>query len=219
MKNWSIWHWLLAIGGGSVVFLLCYGFISAVGQKGIGSGEAASWLQAIGSILAIVAAFAISTRQHNAERALDVQRQRLNDIRRLKAAKAVLVQICTVTQGLHKAIKSNDAEQLYNFDPQFLADYKAVLQSLPLFEIPSSELVLYINTSSRAIDEVTARMFEARKQDNHPVLRYEWLLAHDIEEKVENLHNLATTANNHCFERVKYMGGWTAEELAVSSQK
>lgn len=212
----SIWHWALLFLSIAVVGLLLFGFIAAVYGEGIGSGAAASWLQAIGSILAIVAAFAISTRQHNAERALDMERQSLNDLRRLKAVKAILVQICTLARALHDAVENNDAEELYHFDPQFLANYKEVLQSLPLFEVPSAAMVIYMNTIPRAIDEVTVRLFDARKQEDNDILRYEWLLAHDIEHRVRNLYNVATTANNSCFDEIEAMGGWTAEEKAAS---
>lgn len=173
-------------------------------------------MQAIFSIIAIIAAFAISNWQHSTERVLGEARQRENDIRRLKAVKAVLAQICILSQVLHKAIEINDAEELYNFDPQFLVDYKAVLQSLPLFEVPSAELVLYVNTIPRAIDEVTMRLSTARQQENDPVSRYERLLANDLEHRVENLQNIAFKANNYCFDEVESLGGWTSEEKVAS---
>lgn len=157
----------------------------------------------------------IATRQHNAERALEAERQRLTDIRKLRAVKAVLAQICTLSNALNKVIKTNDAEELYHIDPQLLADYKAVLQSLPLFEVPSGRMVLFINIIPRAIDEVTMRLFGAHEQENDPVFRYEWLLAHDIEERVEKLCNVATIANSECFDEIESMGGWNAEELAA----
>jgi hypothetical protein len=207
-------------------FLIGYPIFIAAGALGILSWQFdftevdwPAWVQAVGSIAAIGVAIWVSHRQHENERALDVDRQRLDNIRRLKAVKAVLVQICTLAQSLYKAIATNDVEELYNLDPQFLVDYKAVLQSLPLFEIPSAQLVLYMNTVPRAIDEVTVRLFGAREQENDPVARYEWLLAHDIEHRAKNLYNLATTANNYCLDEIESMGGWTTEERAASIQK
>jgi hypothetical protein len=108
---------------------------------------------------------------------------------------------------------------LYDFDPQFLGDYKEVMQSLPLIEIPSAALVLalvlYMNTVPRAIDEVTVRLFEARKYEFEPAYHFDWLLSHEIRKRVKSLY-LATVANNHCFDEIKSMGGYTAEELAAS---
>jgi hypothetical protein len=201
--------------------LFISGFVIAnlIKEPPIKSGDWPSWVQAVGSIAAIGVAIWVSHHQHEKGRALEIERKRLDDIRRVRAVKAVLVQICTLAEALYKAIETNDAEELYDFDPQFLVDYKTVLQSLPLFDVPSTQIVLYLNTVPRAIDEVTVRLFEARKQENEPVFRYEWLLASDIEHRVKNLYNLATTANNYCFDEIESMGGWTAEEQGASAQK
>jgi hypothetical protein len=45
--------------------------------------------------------------------------------------------------------------------------------------------------------------------------RYEWLLANDIEERVEKLCNVAAIANSECFDEIKSRGGWTADELTA----
>jgi hypothetical protein len=65
LRKLSIWHWVLLIGIPLVVLLLASGFIMAVRKQGIGSGDAASWLQAIGGILAIVAAFRFPGTDHD----------------------------------------------------------------------------------------------------------------------------------------------------------
>lgn len=127
----------------------------------------------------------------------------------------MLAQICILGTALNNVIKTNDAEKLDHIDPQLLADYKTVLRSLPLFEIPSARMVLFMSIIPRAIDEVTTCLFAAREQENDSVFRYEWLLANDIEERVEKLCNVAAIANSECFDEIKSRGGWTADELTA----
>lgn len=64
MKKWSIWHWFVCIALVVIALIFIIGLTKAIGEKGMGSAEAAAWMQAVGAFGAIFAAFAISHRQH-----------------------------------------------------------------------------------------------------------------------------------------------------------
>lgn len=197
------------IVGGAAALWICY-MLGAF--LGVSRNEAPAWVQAVGSIMAICAAIVISSWQHRAEK----ERRFASDIRRLKAIKAVLVQIHNLATVIQTAIKHNNIHEIYNFDPQFLLDYKVVLQAFPLLDVPIPAVVIYLNTIPRAIDEVTSRLLKARNQMNDPMYRFEWLLANDIEHRADNLFNVTMIANDFCFVEIEKLGGWTEQELAES---
>jgi hypothetical protein len=197
----------------SIVGICLYQWVD---WKGLHASDWASWIQALGSIGAIIGAFLVVDRQHRRERELEDDRQRLTDIRRLKSLKAVLTQICTISSGIHTDIVKGNAERLYHLDPQALMDYKAILQALPLFEIPSPQLAMQLTLMPRAIGEVASPMFKARNEANDEVIRYEFLLAFDIEERAKRLYNLAADANNYCVDELFSLNGYSPEELPLA---
>lgn len=211
--KFSIWHWLTLFFLIAFVGFLGNGLVVAILEKGVGSAEAAGWVQAIGTVLAIAGAFLVVDHQHRKERTLELERQRIADVRKLKAIKAVLVQVCHIAKTLHTMFEDVDHDSVYDFDPQFLADYKGIVRALPLFEIPSPQLAIQLTALPRAIEEVVVRLTQARELEDDSVTRVEWLLAHDIEKRIKALANLAIDANNRCIYEIEWLDGYTVEEL------
>lgn len=89
MNKLSIWHWIVLIAGVFVTALLVIGFTAAIYEKGIGSGEAASWLQAIGTMLAICVAIWVPFRQRQSE----IKEASAEQTRRSDLAKASLLTV------------------------------------------------------------------------------------------------------------------------------
>jgi hypothetical protein len=76
----GIFTWKITAGDIFIVamipVLVCFfGFQAAVSSKGLGSGEAASWVQAGGSIVAILSAVALAWWQHDQSLSRQVQQE------------------------------------------------------------------------------------------------------------------------------------------------
>jgi hypothetical protein len=154
------------IGIPSVLLLLATGFITAVVHKGIGSGDAASWLQAIGGILAIVAAFAVAARQHKADRSLEMEIRNIDESRRLEAVKAILARANAVAHIVGEAWKRSAMDTIGSNVDIYVLDCKASVEALPLFDIPNADLIVYMVNLPRALQELNEVLGQARVEDD-----------------------------------------------------
>jgi hypothetical protein len=85
VKKWSIRHCGLLVVVIVVSGLLLAGLIKAVVYKGVESGEAASWMQALGSIAAISVAIWLSQERESADYRQAVQSSRMFHTRLVEA--------------------------------------------------------------------------------------------------------------------------------------
>lgn len=106
LKKWS-----LGFICGAIFCFLISGLSVAILRKGLESSDAAGWMQAIGSLAAILGAFAIAENQHRIGRELDKQRAQdqgkmERDSALLSRARAVrnLVQVATQAQAAARSI-------------------------------------------------------------------------------------------------------------------
>jgi hypothetical protein len=74
MKGWKAW--LCALMVFAIGSVLIFGLIRAIAVKNIESSEAAGWMQAIGTVAAIVAAIWVSAEQHRRQVERDEDRER-----------------------------------------------------------------------------------------------------------------------------------------------
>lgn len=158
MKTFSVWHWALFIVITFVVGLLGMGLGTAIHEKGVGSGEVASWIQAIGSILAIVTAFVVAS--HQFQLAMQAERKRDQD-----ATKRILLNILTiVSQAAHLVIDARDFRDAESpldelpDTPEYrqqevlrLNDVLAVLSSIQLHDLGSVNAVNAIVAMRRVV--------------------------------------------------------------------
>jgi hypothetical protein len=162
LKKLSIWHWSLLIVVALFVGLLTVGLIKAVKEKGAGSGEAASWMQAIGSIGAIAAAFVVAASQRRADRNLEAEKRNIDELKRFEAVKAILATTNVVAAKFGKAWGDRQTNTLETSNIQYLSDCKASIAALPVFEIPDPDLVVYITTLPRALQLLIDALDNAR---------------------------------------------------------
>jgi hypothetical protein len=102
-----------------------------------------AWVQAVGSIAAIVGAFLVASQQHVAERSLEQEKARDEEIRRFQA-----VQALGANTGGFLAGGVAAADNLYfAYTPPgvlvALDDSAKAFQSLPIFDLPHEALVIY----------------------------------------------------------------------------
>lgn len=104
----------------------------------------AYWVQAIGSIAAIVAAFLIGNSQRNADRHLDAQRIRHEKNRRVEVISSIFSQILALSMTTRTRIENGDTEHLGDYSGPHFAHLLNVTKSIPVFEMPDRKLARYI---------------------------------------------------------------------------
>lgn len=126
---------LLLVGLGKIFFL----------HMPTSSSDWASWLQAIGSVGAIIGAFMVGNRQVVEGRRLDAERRAEEEISRFEKIKALLTNL----HVLIKAMQNPDAESpsLDPEDPRTIEYMWGIANSLtaiPVLEIPHPDLIVYV---------------------------------------------------------------------------
>jgi len=107
------------------------------------SEAAAAWLQAIGSIAAVVAAFVVSTRQFRAATQLQERQIRMERTRRFETLTALVDAALSDFSDTLKALRGPEPEKWFNENStrEIMEEfYQAFLQVSPL-DMPSSTAV------------------------------------------------------------------------------
>lgn len=114
----------------------------------------ASWVQAVGAIVAIGGAFLISDRQHRAA----VQAQRESTARgaidRLSIVKTLLARGIAMVNLLQREYEEGRLYEVTAAELENLVDCKDALNKLPVLEIPSARVVLYLSSVPRGLSEL-----------------------------------------------------------------
>jgi hypothetical protein len=113
--------------------------------------SAPAWIQAIGSILAIVAAAWIAKQQNVHARKLEEYKQAKVDKQKLEVIMALMARSHRLAIDVCKAYESNDQEDIDQISPPLMADTHHALMALPVFDIPEWQLSLDVLMISRAL--------------------------------------------------------------------
>lgn len=148
-----------AIGMGALV-LLFGGLVLAIfpGWATVGnwldSGTAASWVQAIGSVVAIAATAGVANYQASQARKLAEHQRLAAEIQKL----SLLVGLFARTHGLAKDVVTAMNEPTeYNFsviDLGLMQDTADTMRSLPLFEVPSGLVALDVRACASHLEKL-----------------------------------------------------------------
>lgn len=141
-KELSNTTWNEVVGAALIVFLfLCFGLVAAGGWKWFTeflAGSASSWVQAIGSIAAILGAFAIANKQTRTQVAAAEEASRQTRRQRLEVCHVVLIRVASVFDSAKKSLTSCSTTDVLR---QEVAHARRMLDNLPLFEVPDPVLV------------------------------------------------------------------------------
>lgn len=156
-------HWL-AVAFATFAILVV---LNRVGEAfGLDKTSWAAWVQAIGSIGAIVLAILISKNQNENQRQLEIEAERRERIRRLKIIQRLISPIVTGT----KMTCSSSGEFVFTIQTHaavsYFEDWKNALQSLPVFEIPDATLVFHVTTIVKSISNYEDTSKNAFKRMN-----------------------------------------------------
>jgi hypothetical protein len=120
-------------------------------EKDLNNPEWASWVQAIGSIAALAAAFAVGNRQHEGDRALEAERRRQDDLSKYEVVRAIIAQTNTIAKSVLEDVYHHPLGLPTQLQLELLDDCAHSLSLLPPFELPHQELVLYWVNLPRAV--------------------------------------------------------------------
>lgn len=115
------------------------------------SNEAPAWIQAVGSILAIVAAAVIARNQLRGAAELERRKQAVSDKQKLEVVMALMVRANGLACDITRAFGSQKHEDFDQVSPALMVDTHHALQALPVFEIPHGLLSLDVLTISRGM--------------------------------------------------------------------
>jgi uncharacterized membrane protein len=150
-KDKSTWFAVVLLAG--AVFLILY----KIGNYfGLDKNTWAAWVQAVGSIAAIVGAIWISKNQHIKDRELEVEKQRKADLQILEAIAALIARASATCELLLEAWNVDQAARLGLGDQ--IADAKQAIDRLPYFEIPNARLVTHIALLPRSLGMLEDRL-------------------------------------------------------------
>ena len=131
------------------IFVFCVvlaGFISVSVHVQLNAEQWAAWIQAIGSIGAILASVSLVQYQRRTDAQLATEKERLTSQRKLNAMRALFIEVAQRCQAtatkVHKDHVSWELEQAH------LQEAREMLTRLPVFDIPDAGLVMRIATIS-----------------------------------------------------------------------
>lgn len=150
MKNWSkkwtkryIAEWLFVFLAFSIVMFLAGGLVSALEENGLGSSEAAGWIQAIGTVVAIIAAFLIAEHQSKSSLKTIVNAQKLAEDFKKNGTLAVVRAAKTHATNIGNAIVPESPLQIYEvYDRSIIDGLVSALSAAPLYELGSTNAVV-----------------------------------------------------------------------------
>lgn len=139
-------EWLLALGSLTVVALLTLFALSAIaGWPWVGDflrSSAAAWVQAIGSVAAIVAALGVVQRQHHLEVSRREQTERLEQQRRARSLRVVFFSAARTCEEVGRKI--GDEHVSWNVASEELKEARSRLLSIDPLQVPDGGLLLII---------------------------------------------------------------------------
>lgn len=160
MKNFTVYDWMVALLPGPIFTLLMWGLIYAIQEKGIGSSEAAAWVQAAGSIAALGVAVFVMSRQnaHAAKLVIDADKRALK--RRAAAVSAIIERAHAQINNVFNLISTAAAGQSEVFTNVTIQNGRRVLnemqktvRSIPAYELGSYEAVVGLQKTIETIND------------------------------------------------------------------
>lgn len=118
------------------------------------NGGLAGWVQAIGSILAILAAALIAGYQTSHAKRVDDNKRREIEIQRFNIIKALMVRSHILARDVIEAFKTPSSEKFDQISPSLMRDTGSTLVALPIFEVPLGTLALDVMTVGRGMQEL-----------------------------------------------------------------
>lgn len=162
--------WTVVIGVVLTVAVFGALALGAAGQWGwfatFLSGAAASWVQAIGAVVAIVAAYKMGRGQIEADRALEADRRAKDDQRKLAAIGAFLFRLEAALGVVRRSAESESLPAFAKAVRDEISDAADGIRSIDLFQCPSPDAILFISLLPRHCGALVASLSKYDKADD-----------------------------------------------------
>ena len=159
--------WESAIGIVVVLMLLFSLALIAAGGwnwfKTLLESAAPAWIQAIGSVAAIIAATVIARRQSISTAELAEKKQAAADVQKLKIVMALMARAYGLSKDICHAFETSKFEDFDQVSPELLLDTHQALKALPVFDIPDGLLALDVLTIGRALGDLREHWLKLRE--------------------------------------------------------
>lgn len=154
--------WAALICAGTVCFLGACLVISREWPKSSSFIESSgpAWIQAFGSVAAIIGASLIATRQMRHAQHVQEEQRTYAEMQKFQVIKALMARAHGLSNDVIKAFETSKHEDFDQISPTLMADTHQTIMSLPVFEIPNGLLSLDVLTIGRGID-VLRQQWEA----------------------------------------------------------
>lgn len=159
------------------------------------SEVAAAWVQAIGSIVAIVAAFLIPMYQHQKNRESAEEDRTIERVRLLKKIQEIIIECEALLKAAHDAFHSGSRNQLDYFinviyQQGHLSDIAKTIEQIPLHTVPGETFgLIAIRNTLFKVDEYLAYFKDGKYTDENyrkmvERLEKDWHFAKGIRESL-----------------------------------
>jgi hypothetical protein len=118
---------------------------------GLSRAECASWVQAWGSIAAILVAVWLANAQIRHARKLEEDKQIESDVQRLEVLRALMARAHNLAKNVGDAFTTLKDEDFEHVDAALMFDTHLTLDEIPIFDVPEGFLALDVRTVSRGL--------------------------------------------------------------------
>lgn len=158
---------------------------------------APAWIQAVGSVAAIVAAAIIAQRQSISTSDLEEQKQARADIQKLKIIKALMVRAHSLSNDICKAFETKKFDDFDQISPELMIDTHHALLILPVFEIPEGLLALDVLTIGRSLGIMHENWLKLREEATSDLSTLEHNIA-KLDMLAREIRDISHTAVQEC---------------------
>ncbi|KHT15827.1 hypothetical protein [Pectobacterium brasiliense] len=126
-----------------------------------------SWIQAIGSILAIIIAGMISANQIKHEKQLEKRKTAESDLAKMHIVRALIIRSLTLMNEVRKAIECGEESDFQQVSPWTMRNTKRAMDNLNLFEVPEGMLALDLLAIGPSLEEIATLWEQCMQESLH----------------------------------------------------
>lgn len=126
-----------------------------------------AWIQAIGSILAIIIAGMISANQIKHEKQLEKRKVAESDLAKMHIVRALIIRSLTLMNEVRQAIERGEESDFQQVSPWTMRNTKRAIDNLNLFEIPEGMLALDLLAIGPSLEEIATLWERCMEESLH----------------------------------------------------
>lgn len=135
-----------------LLIIIIFGIYDSVSDSGLGSSAAAGWIQSVGAIAAIAAAFVVSNEQSKAAIQAALEDRRASKLAKMNGVRAVVLAARNFSSDIDNALDDMQPLSLLEvYDRSVVTGLCAALSEVPLYDLGSPVVVTKILSLSRQL--------------------------------------------------------------------